>query len=66
MKTNREKALLLLDKLTNEGDGITAKSLLDYLIGDYMEANEAYQALLEAEQEFFGDEEEEYQASRVK
>ena len=60
MKTNREKALLLLDKLTNEGDGITASSLLNYLIGDYMEASEAYQALLAAEQEFFGDEEEEY------
>lgn len=69
MKTNRERALMLLDKLTNEGDGITPSSLLDYLIGDYMDANEAYQALLAAEQEFFGDEDEyddEYSNSKYK
>lgn len=55
MKTNREKALMLLDKLTNEGDGVTASLLLDYIIGNYLSGPEAYEALLAAEQEFFGD-----------
>ena len=53
MKTNREKAVMLLEKLTNEGDGVTHEALLEYLIFNYMEGPEAYQALLAAEQEFF-------------
>jgi hypothetical protein len=60
MKTNRERAIMLLDKLTNEGDGITERQLLEYLINDYMDGAEAYQALLAAEQEFFGGDEDEY------
>jgi hypothetical protein len=53
MKTNREKAAMLLNKLTNEGDGVTHQALLEYLISDYMGGAEAYQALLAAENEFF-------------
>ena len=53
MKTNREKAIMLLDKLTNEGDGVTHQALLEYLVFNYMEGSEAYQALLAAENEFF-------------
>ena len=58
MKTNRERAVILLDKLTNEGDGITERQLLDFLINDYMDASEAYQSLLAAEKEFFYEEDE--------
>lgn len=57
MKTNRERAEMLLEKLTNEGDGVTSQQLLEYLIYDYMDGNEAYQALLAAENEFFGEDE---------
>jgi hypothetical protein len=53
MKTNREKATTLLEKLTNEGDGLTHQVILEYLIFNYMEGSEAYQALLAAEKEFF-------------
>lgn len=65
MKTNRERAVILLDKLTNEGDGITERQLLDFLINDYLDASEAYQALLAAEKEFFYEEDEdEYSSSK--
>lgn len=55
MKTNRERARELLNKLQQE-DGIHSSMILDYLINDYMEGSEAYEALLSAEKEFFGDE----------
>ena len=51
MKTNREKAVTLLDKLTD--NGLSEQAILDYLINDYMEGNDAYQALLATEKEFF-------------
>jgi hypothetical protein len=54
MKTNREKAIDLLEKLTNDGDGVTHQMLLEYLINDYMDASRAYEALKAAEEEFFG------------
>ncbi len=56
MKTNREKAIDLLEKLTNDGDGVTHQMLLEYLINDYMDASQAYEALKSAEKEFFGEE----------
>ena len=49
MKTNREKAWDLLEKLTNGGDGVTHQTLLEYLISDYMESSQAYEALKSAE-----------------
>ena len=52
MKSNREKAVALLDKLID--NGVSDQSLLEFLINDYMEGNDAYQALLAAEEEFFG------------
>lgn len=53
MKTNREKAIELLDKLTNGGDGITDRALLEYIIYDFMDGSEAYEAMLAAQSEFF-------------
>lgn len=53
MKTNREKAIELLDKLTNKGDGITDRALLEYIIYDYMDGSEAYETMLAAQNEFF-------------
>ena len=52
MKSNREKAVALLDKLID--NGVSDQSLLEFLINDYMDGNDAYQALLAAEEEFFG------------
>jgi hypothetical protein len=57
MKTNREKAVILLNKLIN--NGISDQSLLEFLINDYMDGNDAYQALLAAENEFFEQDEDE-------
>ena len=51
MKTNREKAVVLLDKLID--NGLSEQAILDYLINDYLEGNDAYQALLATEKEFF-------------
>ena len=51
MKSNREKAVALLDKLTD--NSLSEQAILDYLINDYMEGNDAYQALLATEKEFF-------------
>ena len=57
MKSNHERAIILLEKLTNEGDGVTSQMLLEFLINDYMDGSDAYDALLAAEDEFFGEEE---------
>jgi len=57
MKTNREKAVMLLNKLIN--NGVSDQSLLEFLINDYMDGNDAYQALLAAENEFFEQDEDE-------
>ena len=57
MKTNREKAVMLLNKLID--NGISDQSLLEFLINDYMDGNDAYQALLAAENEFFEQDEDE-------
>lgn len=51
MKTSRERAVALLDKIIN--NGITERMLLDYIINDYLSGQEAYDALIDAEQEFF-------------
>ena len=66
MKTNRERAILLLKKLTNEGDGTTSEALLEFLIYDYMEGSEAYEALLAAEEEFFGNDKFEEEEEEMK
>lgn len=58
MKSNRERAAALLEKLTTE-DGLSSQMLLEFLINDYMEGSDAYDALLAAEDEFFSDEFEE-------
>ena len=52
MKSNRERAAALLEKLTTE-DGLSSQMLLEFLINDYMEGSDAYDALLAAEDEFF-------------
>jgi len=51
MKTNRQKATALLDKIIN--NGISERILLDYIIGDHLSGQDAYDALIEAEKEFF-------------
>ena len=65
MKSNRERAMLLLEKLTNE-DGLSSHMLLEYLINDYMEGSDAYDALLAAEEEFFGNDEFEEEEEETK
>lgn len=51
MKTNREKALQLLDKMTNAG--ISESMILDYLLNDFMSGAEAMESMISAEKEFF-------------
>lgn len=54
MKTNRERANILLEKFLNE-DGLSSQMLLEFLINDYMDGSDAYSAMLGAEKEFFGE-----------
>jgi hypothetical protein len=66
MKTNRERAFALLDKMIN--NGISERMLLDYIIGDHLSGQDAYDALIDAEKEFFNNpddfySEEEYDVS---
>ncbi len=66
MKTNRERAVALLDKMINSG--VSERMLLDHIIGNYLSGQVAYDALIDAEQEFFNDpddfhSEEEYDVS---
>ncbi len=65
MKSNRERAVALLEKLTTE-DGLSSQMLLEFLINDYMEGSDAYDALLAAEDEFFGEEEFEEEETKYK
>lgn len=65
MKSNRERAAALLEKLTTE-DGLSSQMLLEFLINDYMEGSDAYDALLAAEDEFFGEEEFEEEEDEMK
>ena len=51
MKTNRQKATALLDKIIN--NGISERILLDYIISDHLSGQDAYDTLIEAEKEFF-------------
>lgn len=51
--TNRQRAAKLYDKLTNGGDGVTYQMLLEYILNDYMDGQQAVDALLSAEKEFF-------------
>ena len=60
MRSNRDKAVKLLDKLTNDGDGVSERMLLEFLIYDYMTGEEAYNAMLEAEKEFFNNPDDAY------
>lgn len=53
MKTTKERAALLLKKLTNDGDGVTDEALLDYILFEYLKDYEALAALISAEEEFF-------------
>lgn len=54
MKTNREKASDLLEKMIDAG--VSENSILEFIINNYLPGHEAYQALLAAEKEFFEDE----------
>ena len=65
MKSNRERAAALLEKLTTE-DGLSSQMLLEFLINDYMEGSDAYDTLLAAEDEFFGEEEFEEEEDEMK
>ena len=51
--TSRQKAANQLESLLDQG--VSHRSILEYLIFDWMEGNQAYQALSDAEQEFFPD-----------
>jgi hypothetical protein len=53
--TNRQRAAKLYDKLTNGGDGVTYQMLLEYILNDYMDGQQAVDALLAAQKEFFYD-----------
>lgn len=50
--TNRQKAVNLLAYLTNQ---VGSESILEYIIFNWLDGNQAYQALLDAEQELLGD-----------
>lgn len=56
MKTNREKAILLLNKMLNTG--VSESMILDYLVNDHLTGQEAYDAMVSAEKEFFQNEDE--------
>lgn len=51
MKSNRERAITLLDKMID--NGISERMLLDYIISDYLSGQEAYDMMIDAEIEFF-------------
>jgi len=51
MKSNRDKAVALLDKMID--NGISERMLLDYIIGDHLSGQEAYDVMVDAEKEFF-------------
>jgi hypothetical protein len=53
MKPNRQKAAELYDKLTNGGDGVTYQMLLEFILNDHMDGQQAVDALLAAQKEFF-------------
>lgn len=51
MKTNRERALQLLDKMVNAG--VSESMILDYLLNDHLSGSDAMDAMISAEKEFF-------------
>jgi len=51
MKSNRDKAMLLLDKMID--NGISERMILDYIIGDHLSGQEAYDVMVDVEKEFF-------------
>lgn len=53
MKSTKERVVKLLEKLTNNGDGLTDKTLLEYILFDYMKDYEALEALKSAEDDLF-------------
>jgi hypothetical protein len=53
MKSTKERVVKLLEKLTNDGDGLTDKTLLEYILFDYMKDYEALEALKSAEDDLF-------------
>ena len=53
MKPKRQRASELLEKFVNKGVPDTA--LLDFILNNYMSGDEALDALLAAEDEFFSD-----------
>jgi len=54
MKTNRERADELLNNLLD--CGVSERSLLEFIINNYMSGTEAVEALVAANEEFFEDE----------
>ena len=51
MKTNRERADELLNNLLN--CGVSERSLLEFILNNYMSGTEAVEALVAANDEFF-------------
>lgn len=62
MKPNRQKASELYEKLTNLGDGLSYQALLEYILNDYMDGQQALDALQAAQKEFFYDDVEVYRS----
>lgn len=56
----RNRAINLKDELLDMG--ISAEQILDYILGDYMSGVNAFQAMQEAMDEFFPEEDDEYDA----
>jgi hypothetical protein len=54
MKTNRERADELLNNLLD--CGVSERSLLEFILNNYMSGTEAVEALVAANEEFFEDE----------
>lgn len=54
MKTNKERADELLNNLLN--CGVSERSLLEFILNNYMSGTEAVEVLVAANEEFFDDE----------
>ena len=63
MKPNRQRAEELYKKLLNGGDGLTYQVLLEYILNDYMDGQQALDALQSAEQEFYLNDMETYRST---